>query len=312
MPLLTRRALVMAKIESVSGTAETLAAADDAIQAINPDFQPDVTTLEREIAYEDLSPAGVAAGRKLARMTFSVEAKSNGSTDDGATTPRIGQLLRACGFSETLNDGTDITYVPVSTNFETATIEMYFDGLKHLLTGAMGTFTLEGEAGRYGRFNFEFTGLWNDPTDMALPSATYETTKPPKIESSQLTVDGNSDLVIGRFSFDMGIQINERPDVNSPEGVKGIRITGRQPTGGIDPEATLVADEDFWGKLSTAKQMAVSGQIGSTAGNIIAYSAPKVQYTGLTYRDRNGIRTYDAGLRLGRDTGNDEFQLVFK
>jgi hypothetical protein len=35
-----------------------------------------------------------------------------------------------------------------------------------------------------------------------------------------------------------------------------------------------------------------------------------VQYTGLTYQDRNGIRTYDAQLRFSRVLGNDEMTIV--
>jgi len=46
------------------------------------------------------------------------------------------------------------------------------------------------------------------------------------------------------------------------------------------------------------------------AGNRIWMIAPGVQYSGLTYRDRSGIRAYDAGLKFTRQTGNDEIMFL--
>jgi hypothetical protein len=35
------------------------------------------------------------------------------------------------------------------------------------------------------------------------------------------------------------------------------------------------------------------------------------QYTGLTYRNRTGLRTYDAGLKVAQYAGDDEIIFAF-
>ena len=39
--------------------------------------------------------------------------------------------------------------------------------------------------------------------------------------------------------------------------------------------------------------------------------APVTQYTGLPYRDRAGLRTHDAGLKLAQYAGDDEIIFAF-
>ena len=84
----------------------------------------------------------------------------------------------------------------------------------------------------------------------------------------------------------------------------------RDPEGGIDPEAELVANHDFWGKMGRAERMSLQMRVGTEPGNTVWFLAPSVQYTGLTYQDRNGIRTYDAQLKFSRVLGNDEFAIL--
>ena len=97
--------------------------------------------------------------------------------------------------------------------------------------------------------------------------------------------------------------------MSSNEGYVGTRIVSRAPEGGIDPEAELVANHDFWGKMGRAERMSLQMRVGTEAGNTVWFLAPSVQYTGLTYQDRNGIRTYDAQLKFSRVLGNDEFAI---
>ena len=58
--------------------------------------------------------------------------------------------------------------------------------------------------------------------------------------------------------------------------------------------------------MGAAERMPFQMRCGTLAGNTVWFIAPSVQYTGLTYQDRNGIRTYDAQLRFSRINGNDE------
>jgi hypothetical protein len=195
--------------------------------------------------------------------------------------------------------------MPVSDGFESLHLDMFFDGTRHRLTGGRGTFSLNAEAGQYATIDWDFVGQYHAPIDAALPTPTFETTLPPVVELARLRVGGYS-AIVNALSFTQANDIQPRPDVNAPDGYDGVRIVNRSPEGGLDPEAALVASHDFWGRMATARRMPFQMRVGQAAGNRVWLIAPGVQYSGLTYRDRNGLRAYDAGLKFTRETGNDE------
>lgn len=100
MTLLTQRAVVLAKIESVFDTDPLPVEATDAILVGQPNYAPDITQLERDVVRQTLSPLATRAGRKIAQMTFTHEVRGSGD-DTFAAAPKIGALLRACGMAQT-------------------------------------------------------------------------------------------------------------------------------------------------------------------------------------------------------------------
>lgn len=204
-------------------------------------------------------------------------------------------------------------YSPVSTGFESVTAYLYRDGILHKLTGGRATFTITAEAGNYATMQFNLTGQYIAPTDTAMPTnPTYETTLPPVVENSNLTIDEYIQAVVAKFSFDQSNQIVPRQDMNNSDGYNGVLITGREPKGGIDPEMLLVANEDFWGNMDNAKSMYFRMRIGSATGNRQWVIAPAVQYTGLSYQDRDSLLTLDASLAFRQwQTGDDECYFFF-
>lgn len=206
-------------------------------------------------------------------------------------------------------------YTPVSTGFESVTNYLYKDGgLLHKLPGGVGTFTMDAEGGQYPTCSFTFTGQYVAPTDSGgLPtSAVYEETQPPVVENAALYID-DFGAVVNKFSFDQSNQISTRSDVSKPDGYNGVRITGRSPKGGIDPEMNLVAQEDFWAKLASAKAMPFRMRFGTDVGNRQWVLAPATQYTGMSYQSRDSFLVLDAGLtfRSGWQGGDDEVAFFF-
>lgn len=419
-PLLTRRAVVLAKIESTYNVDASPVAASDAILVEDPDYKIDVSMLDRNNARFDLDSLPSTTGRKLASMTFTHEIRSNGRTNSGliADAPCLGRLLRACGYAETaIASGTGqvgainaketntnnpswaaggswaalsmpvvfeievttggasgtakvkitpdakaiaasvaaqqtnvvvtttqaidlkaggsvstitptfsgnlvvgdkwyvivypvgIQYLPVSSGFESLTIYMYLDGLLHKMPGARGTFTVSGEAGGYAKAQFTFTGQYVAPVDAALPTtAKFERQTPAMVELSDLYI-GSFGAVCSKFDFDLGVTISPRVDANSADGYNGVRVTARDAKGSIDPEATLVADFAWWTALASGTQYLWRTKVGQTAGNRVFALAPCVQITGLSYADRDQIRTMDVPLKFSRWFGNDS--LIF-
>ena len=197
---------------------------------------------------------------------------------------------------------------PISDNFESLTMVLNMDGVQHKMLGSFGTFTITAEAGDYAKIEWEFQGTFEDPTDVPMPICNYEKSLPQQVELARLRIDGEY-TIVNAFNYTQGNDIQIRPDVSSNEGYVGTRIVSRAPEGGIDPEAELVANHDFWGKLGRAERMSFQMRCGTEPGNTVWFMAPSVQYTGLTYQDRNGIRTYDAQLKFSRVLGNDEFSI---
>jgi len=204
-----------------------------------------------------------------------------------------------------------ISYEPVSVGQETCTIYMYMDGSLHKMTASQGTFSLSANAGDFGKLSFTFTGQYSPAVRRSLPkSITYDTPAPPTFQKAMLRAAGN-DITIQALSFDIANTITPRDDVNSPDGYNGVRITTREPTGGIDPEITLPGDFDPWDALANATSMQFSCRFGQTPGNTVWLKGPNVQYSKVTYKDRNGLRTYDGGLGFAHELSDDEVRLHF-
>jgi len=199
---------------------------------------------------------------------------------------------------------------PVSSSMESLTLVMNKDGVKHVMPGAFGTFEITATAGEYASIKWTFTGTYQASTDAALPSPVYERTLPSQVESARLFIDDFA-AIVEKFSFNQNNDVQVRPDVNSEQGYIGTRIVSRKPEGGIDPEATLVADYDFWGKLRNATRMPFQMRVGTETGNTIWVIGPSTQYTRMTYQDRQGLLTYDAGLKFAGYQADDEVMFFF-
>lgn len=96
-PALTQRSLLLFKLESAFNTDAAPTAALNAFLVSNGDVRMEPNVLERNFYRNSLSPLAIGIGRKLVTCTFTHEIKGSGSS----ATPRLGTLLRACGFAET-------------------------------------------------------------------------------------------------------------------------------------------------------------------------------------------------------------------
>lgn len=416
--LLSRRTLLLAKIEATPLIDALPSHLTDALLVEDPQFSTDLQVLERNFARDDLSPMAHVIGRKLASMTFTTELKGNGKVQSGDLNdaPMVAKLMQACGyqlnplatidrigrvFADAANpvgpeiewvaggapsneqalvytvrvatagasgvakvtvtssnqtlDPTNLTQitltsgeplalgakggtitptwtgalvlgqtyrvvvssegieaVPISADQKTVTLYMYRDGVLHKMTGSLGSFTVTAPAGEYAKVEFTFTGQYIAPVDEAIPSgAVFEETLPPIIELANLTYNSNKDLFVNQFTFEQANEINPRMNVNGSDGYSGTRITARNPTGGFDPEAELVADAPFWQDMADGRTKHFFARVGKNPGNMVAIEAPGVQTSALAYGDRDGLLTYDVSWKFARVTGNDEVRFVF-
>lgn len=199
---------------------------------------------------------------------------------------------------------------PISNGFESITLEMFKDGVKHTMPGSFGTFVITAAAGTFATIKWTFMGTWQQPVDQAMPTPIYERTLPSMVELARLRMDGFY-AVVETFTFDQKNDVQIRPDVSSEQGYIGTRIVSRSPEGGINPEADLVANYDFWGQMRAAARMPFQMRVGKDIGNTVWITAPSTQYSGMTYSDRQGILAYDAGLKFAGYRNDDEVKFYF-
>ena len=301
---------VALKAEAAEGVKETLAAAD-VINATNARFTPDVKMNPSNLAQGTMSPTPARPGLRSAKISFDVLLRGNKAGP--GSPPDFSAAMRCSGWDETVTASTSVAYSPAkqSTVIPSATVGVFEDGVIKRIWGARGTVRMRAKVGETVVLSFEFTGAdWEVVDGPLLSGVTYDTTEAPVFMDAGLTLDGGGSAVLTQLDFDLANTIALRQDVNAASGHLAARITGRKPTVTIDPEMLKVAEHDFFGKWRAGSLMALAASLGSTAGNTIAISAPKIQYQRLTTNSRDGVAALSAQAMCCKDAGDDEFVLT--
>lgn len=313
--MLTRRRIVIGKVEAVEGTMEALVVGDAGILAIDPKFDISIQMHERNHQLNSLSPLQPLPGARSAKITFRAELKGAGVAYSASVKPALSPFLRGAGFAETVDataGSEKVTYLPASSGVPSLTIWVYEDGVIKKARGCRGNVRFSGKLGEPVFAEFDFTGVFDSVIDGAMLSPTFEATVPPTLFGNVLTLDAYS-LIAESISFDMGNQTTLRSSITAPDGYLSALITDRKPTGKVDPELTLVATYDFFGKWKAGTAAALTlGPVGpANAYNKFTISAPKAVATNVGEGDRGGNLTADTDFMLCRNTGDDEFKLEF-
>ena len=305
MALLTKRYVLLVKQE-VTYNLDPSPGASDAlvVEELNLEWPVDVVDGGR--VGNSMSPRAPIHGRKYGKLTFNVRLTGSGSAGVAAD---WGPMIEACGFDETVSGGVSVTYLPMSTAFESATIYAYRDGLLYIFTGCRGNVKFDFPAGQPAMMTFEMWGHAVDASDASLPTPTVDSTVAPVVINSSFTIGGYA-AIISSLSVDMQNDMQMTDSVNGADGYAEAAIVGRDALGTIDPEATLVATRDWWSVWEDGTQEALSIVIGTAAGNISTFTAPKCTHRELAEGDRNGILTYDIPFTCAGNAGDDEVSLV--
>lgn len=242
---------------------------------------------------------------------FEVELAGSGAA---GTAPKYGPLLLACGFTETINAGTDATYA-FNSNVDTmdsVTLYMNLDGILHKFTGGRGNADINLEAKQIPVIKFSFTGLFQTVIDSAAPTPDYSSFQKPLVVNSvntpTFTLHGFA-APMQSLSVDCGNQIVHRSLVGSDK----ILRTDRQVTGATSIEANTVAGKDWWTIVKNNTLGALALTHGITAGNIVQLNSARVQLIAPEYSDSDGVAMLDFDLAfIPSSAGNDELSIVVK
>tara|TARA_A200000159_G_scaffold163949_1_gene191862 strand:- start:75 stop:1010 length:936 start_codon:yes stop_codon:yes gene_type:complete len=310
MALLLRKRLILLETESTYGSDPTPTGVDAVlVRDLN------ITPQQSDAVSRDLIRPYLGASEQLlantrVECTFSVELAGSGAA---GTAPRYGKALKACGLSETVVSSTSVTYAPVSSSFDSVTIHYNIDGVRHKVTGARGTFTLNASVSEIPTIDFTFTGIYNAPDDSALPSITYGDQANPLIFKN-----GNSTSfqllsyagALSSVSVDMGNEIIYRELIG---GTKESLLTDRSVNGSVTLEAVLMATKDYFAAALVDTSLGnLQFTHGTAAGNIVQFTSTRVDIGDVSYEDQDGIAMLAIPYTCVPSTsGNDEMSLIY-
>ncbi len=306
MELYKRKALILAKIETVYGTDATPLGAN-AINVSDLKVEPAKGSKKmRNLITPDMSTQSGIITQKHQAVSFTMELKGAGAA---GTVPECGPLLRSCMMAETITPGSKVEYEPASGSFESCTIYVNMDGILHKIAGCRGTWTINAPAGEYPTLAINMLGLHAGPVDALAASPVYLDVMPLEINAANttFTLDGYA-AVLHKLSADIGVSYKYSESVNS---AAKIAISGRDCKGSLSIDAVLTATKDYFTTWENNVLVALALTHG-VAGNQVLIEAPKVQLNDIQYGDNDGILTFELPLAFTRNAGDDELKLTFQ
>jgi hypothetical protein len=321
MALLSRKRLLLAATESEYGV-DAVPEGSNGLEIKNLE----VTPLQADVVSRDLIRPYLGNFEQLlaqtrVEMTFEVELAGPGTN---GVAPALSPLLKACGMSETivaaipadLVEDTpavpgSVSYSPVSESFNSVTLYVFVDKIRHRVTGARGSFSINCQVGQIPTLNFTFMGIYNDPTDETLPTPVYNQATP------QIFKAGNT-TGFSLFSYSGCLQSLELDLANEMVYrelvgcTKSVLITDRKPAGTVVIEAPDIDTKDFFTIANSDTLGAMSFTHGTNPGNIVTVNAPYTDIGSPTYGDQDGIVMLNLPfVATPSSAGNDELELTF-
>jgi len=309
MALLTRKRVILIESESSYGTDPT-PSATDVVLVTDLSITPQSSdVVNRDVVRPYLGSSEQLLANTRVECTFSVELAGSGTA---GTAPRYGSALKATGLSETVASGTSVTYAPVSSSFSSVTIHYNVDGVRHKVTGCRGSFTISAEVGSIPTIDFTFTGIYNAPTDTALPTVTYGNQATPLIFKNGNTTGFQLLSYAGALqslTMDLGVSTVYRELVG---GTKEVIVTDRASNGTVTIEAPTIAQKDYFTAALTDSSLGnLQFLHGTTAGNKVQLTSTKVDIGDVNYGEMDGVAMLEIPYTLVPSSAGNEFSLIY-
>jgi len=308
--------VLVGKIESTKGTAETL---------VDSDFDVRI----RDISAPDLSNIGVddessmfatgghggdisIIGERPVTLSCSIKLANGGAS---ATEPLSWKFLKACGLvSKTYSTNGVALQDSVDGDDATMTLGVYDiqmgstpTAVLYSIAGSMGDCTIGCEGvGMPVKMDFEFTGKIASVSDVAnadIPVLTSpNTTTPAKGLSNTVTINGSS-AKINSWSLALGNTVAQIKSVGESTGIFHSVIQARNPVLTLDPYQQSVANEDVFAALVGE----TTGVVSVSTGEAIPFTLkiPVAQLLPYSIEDRDGLTSHSRQYRALRNAGSD-------
>lgn len=311
-----RSKFLLAKIESTEDT-DASPVGTDAVLTSN--LSVDVyqgNTISRDYDRGTLGASESINVNPHNSYSFEVEGQASGTA---GTAPAYGELLRACGLGETIVASTSVTYAPVSSGYESATLyhlRLQDDGNNRLIksTGVRGNVGLTLNAGDFPKWNFSnLLGTYYTPSEISAVTADTSDYVAPiastKDNTPTVTVGGTA-ACLSAFSVDLGNAVDRR---DAP-GCRSTIITDRNVTGSITIKAPDTGTKNYFSDVEShngVSTVAIVVTHGTTAGEIITVNLPTAQLSNISETEVNGELFYTMNfIAVPTATGDDEISIV--
>lgn len=282
MPLLTKKRVFGAKIETTPGTAETMTGAEASFNAWDYVIQNETEMLEI-MGQGGFGRRASVPGPYVGKISF----KTHMGWDGTVTEPSWADvLLPMCGYVKSGQVFTPRTEAP-GTNVKTGTLAVWNDGKLKLLKGCAGTFKIVGPTGKHAVIEWEFSGVWVPETDTAIVGPTYPTPLALRHANSVSTWNGVA-LCYSSITYDAGNTVTPL-ECAVGEGISHYMITDRNSKITADPESRTVAAQDRHAQMIARTEGILTYDIDGPTTSVITIAAPKAQIVKNTEGDRSGI-----------------------
>jgi hypothetical protein len=313
MPLLTRNAVLLAKIETTKGTDSVPTPAANAIAIRSMTLTPiNQETVDRALIRPWMGLSEQIPVGEFAQIEFEVEFAGAGTS--AITAAKWSDLVRACGFSATVNGIIDHRHDPITTAIPGLTLyAVVGNQVLHKITGAVGTWSLAMNAAGLATLSFRFIGAYVAPTDAVQTGVVYTGWQTPlglrNTNVPVLTLHGA--LKTATPIRSMSIDLNNELIFRNLIGSSTFEIVDRAPTGQIELSAEPIATQNWYTPITGVTLAAMTATIGSVAFNIAEVTAPRVQLLNprIGAVDSFDFITMDMRFVPGA-TGNDEIRLL--
>ncbi|OHD27425.1 MAG: hypothetical protein A2Y38_05640 [Spirochaetes bacterium GWB1_59_5] len=271
-----------------------------------------LTPYEAESADRNIAQPWMGNGGKLivsTRQKLSFDVALAGSGTAG-TAPKIGKLLRAVGFAQTVTAGVKVEYTLISEAFESAAFYINIDGVLHKGMGARGTASGKLDAKGIPLLHVEVTALYLAPVDAAPPTVDrtgWPIERPVNSANTLVCTVNAVNSFYSKFEFNLANQVSHD---DFPGGYQVVKIGDRQPSASITLLAELLATFNPFTLADNNTSVAVQVVHGTTAGSKVQVDL-KTKIVSVNNEDINGSVGYNLGLSPEAVSGNDEIKITF-
>lgn len=319
MSRLIRKTVILAKVETTSGTDSTPVNTSNALEVSDLSITPlDAKNVDLDTIQGWFGNSISLVGTASVKCSFSVHLAGSATA---ATAPAWGALLQGCANAETtgLTTPDRVEYLPATDSLKTLTIYWYDDGVLHKLLGCFGNVKMSVKSGEAPKLTFDFVGLDGGVTAVSnvVPTLTMWKT-PVAVTKANVTdiklgctysagaLSGGTAYNSTGLMIDWGNEVEFAPMLTTEEVI----LKDRNMTGSLSLELTAAQEVTMMATVKANGTQGVGFVLGTATGNKIMLHMPAVQLLNIKKEEIAGKRIIGLDMRMLPVSGNDELRIV--